>query len=278
VLDHLVKLAVVGICTDKPELMNRYVPHPDYPIAIVCHRSMNRIAPENTLHAARLCYEQGFQVVELDVRRTADDGLAVVHDATLDRTTDGTGLVAARTLAELSRLSAGIRFDPFFREEPIVPLAAFLETAGAEGQLYIEIKDADPSVVLAEVERARMLSRVFFWSPDAKLLSRLRRLSGDARIMVERGAFATLGDAIQALHPAVVQWDWERDDAGEIATWRRAGVAAMVKYFGSERRDFVNIINLKPDLINLDRPDVFLAAYAAVTGAGGHRSTPYRHE
>ena len=278
VLDRLVKLAVVGICTDKPELMNRYVPHPDYPIAVVCHRCMNRIAPENTLHAARLCYEQGFQVVELDVRRTADGGLAVVHDATLDRTTDGTGPVAARTIAELSRLSAGIRFDPFFREEHIVPLAAFLETAGAEGQLYIEIKDADPSLVLAEVELARMLSRVFFWSPDAKLLSRLRRLSGDARIMVERAAFATPDDAIQALHPAVVQWDWERDDAGEIATWRRAGVAAMVKYFGSERRDFVNIINLKPDLINLDRPDVFLAAYAAVTGAGGQQSTPYQHE
>ena len=277
VLDRLVTLPVVGICTDKPELMTRYVPHPDYPIAVVCHRGMHRIAPENTLHAARLCYEQGFQVVELDVRRSADGGLAVIHDATLDRTTDGTGPVATRTLAELGRLSAGIRFDPFFREERIMPLGPFLEAAGADGHLYIEIKDADPSVVLAEVERARMLSRVFFWSPDARLLSRLRRLSGDVRIMVERGAFATLGDAIQALRPAVVQWDWERDDPREIEACRWAGVAAMVKYFGSDRRAFANVIHLKPDLINLDRPDVFLAAYAATTGAGGHRSThcPY---
>jgi glycerophosphoryl diester phosphodiesterase len=227
---------------------------------------MNAIAPENTLHAARLCFDQGFQVVELDVRRAADGALAVIHDATLDRTTDGAGPVAARSMAELGRLSAGIRFNAFFRNERIMPLSAFLETAGTEGQLYVEIKDADPARTLAEVERAGILSRIFFWSADATLLFALRGLSGRARIMVERDSFATIRDAIEVLRPAIVQFHSAQDDLGEIDRCRRARVTAMVKYFGADPAVFEHIIRLKPDMINVDRADIFLAAYAKVTG------------
>jgi glycerophosphoryl diester phosphodiesterase len=273
VLDRLLTLPVVGICTDKPEMMNRYEQHPDCPIDVVCHRGMNTIAPENTLHAACLCFDQGLQVVELDVRAAADGSLIVIHDATLDRTTDGTGPVAALTLAELGRLSAGIRFDPFFRSERLMPLSAFLEAAGAEGQLYIEIKDADPAATLAEVRRMGMLPRVFFWSPDATRLAALRESSHEARIMVERNSFAAIRDAIEALRPAIIQFDAVSDDLGEIDDCRRAGISAMVKYFGVDPAVFERIIRLKPDMINLDRPDVFLAAYARVID-NGSRSRP----
>ena len=266
VLDRLIALPVVGICTDKPEMMNRYEQHPDYPIEVVCHRGMNTIAPENTLHAARLCFDQGFQAVELDVRRTADGALVVIHDETLDRTTDGAGPVAALSIAELSRLSAGIRFDAFFREERIMPLSAFLEAASAEGQLYIEIKDADPAATLAEVERMGVLHRVFFFSTDATRLAELRSFSGDVRIMVERDQFPTIQDAVEALRPAIVQFNWAHDDLEVIGDCREAGIAAMVKYFGADAAVFERIIRLKPDMINIDRPDVFLAAYAKVTG------------
>lgn len=266
VLDRLVELPVAGICTDKPEMMNRYEQHPDYPIDIVCHRGMNTIAPENTLHAVRLCFDQGFQVVELDVRRTADDALAVIHDATLDRTTDGTGPVAALTIAELGGLSSGIRCNAFFREERIMPLAAFLEAAGVKGQLYIDIKDADPTATVAEVNRMGMLARVFFSSSDALQLAALRALSDDVRIMVERNNFATLRNAIEAPRPAIVQFDWVNDDLEGIDDCRQAGVVTMVKYFGADPGVFERIIRRKPDLINLDRPDVFLVTYAKVTG------------
>jgi glycerophosphoryl diester phosphodiesterase len=196
--------------------------------------------------------------------RSADGGHAVIHDASLDRTTDGTGPVAALTMAELGRLSAGIRFDAFFRNERIMPLSAFLEAAGAEGQLYVEIKDADPATTLAEVERAGILSRVFFWSADATLLLALRALSGEARIMVERDKFATIREAVEAIRPAIVQFDLVHDDLGAIDACRQAGIAAMVKYFGADPAVFERIIRLKPDMINLDRADIFVAAYAKV--------------
>ncbi|SDR55584.1 glycerophosphoryl diester phosphodiesterase [Rhizobiales bacterium GAS191] len=272
VLERLMAMPVAGICTDKPEMMNRYRPHPEFPIDIVCHRGMNAVAPENTLHAARLCFDQGFQVVELDVRRTADGALAVIHDAVLDRTTDGSGPVAARTMAELGRLSAGAWFDPFFAGERVTPLAAFLEAAGADGRLYVEVKDTDPAATVAEVKRAGLLSRVFFWSPDPSRLAELRRLSDDMQIMVERESFSSVHEAIQILRPTIVQFEAEMSVPSEIEACRRAGVAPMVKYFGSDEGVFERIIRLKPALINLNRPDIFLAAYASVIGRRSHRA------
>lgn len=268
VLQRLMAMPVAGICTDKPEMMNRYRPHPDYPIDIVCHRGMNAVAPENTLHAARLCFDQGFQVVELDVRHTSDGALAVIHDAILDRTTDGSGFVAARTIAELRLLSAGMWFDPFFADERVMPLAAFFQAAGADGRLYVEVKDTDPAVTVTAAERAGFLPRVFFWSPDPTRLGKLRGLSDDVAIMVERGSFSSIMEAVDALRPNIIQYDAEHDDLGEIETCREAGLVPMIKYFGSDPAIFERIIRLRPALINLDRPDVFLAAYWIVTGQG----------
>jgi glycerophosphoryl diester phosphodiesterase len=106
----------------------------------------------------------------------------------------------------------------------------------------------------------------FFGSADATRLFALRALSDDARIMVERDNFVTIGEAIEALRPAIVQFDSAHDDLGEIGACREAGIAAMVKYFGADPAVFERIIRLNPDMINLDRPDIFVAAYAKVTG------------
>jgi glycerophosphoryl diester phosphodiesterase len=207
-------------------------------------------------------------VVELDVRCTADGALAVIHDAILERTTDGSGLVAARTMAELGLLSAGTWFDPFFADERVMPLEAFFQAAGADGRLYVEVKDMDPAVTVAEAERAGLLPRVFFWSPDPARLGKLRGLSDDVPVMAERGSFSSIVETIDALRPTIIQLDAEHDDLGEIETCRKAGVAPMIKYFGSDPAIFEKIIRLRPALINLDRPDVFLSAYWIVTGQG----------
>lgn len=80
---------------------------------LIAHRGGAALAPENTLAAFRqaLAWWRA-DVLELDVQPTADDDCVVLHDATLDRTTDGRGPVAARTLAELRALDAGCRFTP----------------------------------------------------------------------------------------------------------------------------------------------------------------------
>ncbi|NCF44910.1 MAG: glycerophosphodiester phosphodiesterase, partial [Proteobacteria bacterium] len=74
---------------------------------LVCHRGASLIAPENTFAAADVALDRGAHLIELDVRESADGVLYVMHDKTLDRTTDGTGPIQHRTAAEIDALDAG---------------------------------------------------------------------------------------------------------------------------------------------------------------------------
>ena len=83
----------------------------DWPINIA-HRGGAEIAPENTLEGFREGLRVGAGVLELDVHTTADGHVVVIHDDTVDRTTDGTGAVREMSFAEIRRLDAGYRFTP----------------------------------------------------------------------------------------------------------------------------------------------------------------------
>ena len=79
---------------------------------VIAHRGASGLAPENTLAAFELAVKQGADAFELDVQLTADGAPVVLHDDTIDRTTDRAGAVAALTLAELRSADAGARFTP----------------------------------------------------------------------------------------------------------------------------------------------------------------------
>jgi glycerophosphoryl diester phosphodiesterase len=83
----------------------------DHPL-FFAHRGGSALAPENTLVAYERGLSYGAEALELDVNYTRDGEIVVIHDATVDRTTDGTGPVAGYTLDELRRLDAGFRFTP----------------------------------------------------------------------------------------------------------------------------------------------------------------------
>lgn len=78
----------------------------------IAHRGGAHLRPENTLEAFANALAAGADVLEMDVRSTVDGALVVIHDATADRTTDGSGAVDAMTLANLQKLDAGFRWSP----------------------------------------------------------------------------------------------------------------------------------------------------------------------
>ena len=82
------------------------------PPLVIAHRGGAGLWPENTLHAFERAAELGADVIEFDVRRAADGSLVVMHDATVERTTDGRGRVEELSLAELRRLDAAHRWTP----------------------------------------------------------------------------------------------------------------------------------------------------------------------
>lgn len=109
---------------------------------VIAHRGYSARFPENTLAAFEGAIAAGCDMIELDVTLTADRRVVVIHDDTLDRTTNGTGPVRARTLAEIRALDAGSWFAPAFAGERVPELAHVLDRIGGRTRLNIEIKSS----------------------------------------------------------------------------------------------------------------------------------------
>jgi glycerophosphoryl diester phosphodiesterase len=234
-----------------------YAPGGDRPIRVVCHRGANAFVPENTLEAARMCFDQRFDVVELDVRTTADGELVVIHDATVDRTTDGMGAVSDMTLAELRGLDAGGRFDRHFAGLQVPTLDEYLELAKGRGGLYVEIKDADPAAVVDAIEAKGMLDACFFWSFDVETVRKLRALSPAVKLMAVRSNYPTLAAARDDYQASVIQFHSGIDDLAEIETCRRLHVLSMILEKSDDAGALARVVELSPDYVNVDRPDLF---------------------
>lgn len=120
---------------------------------VIAHRGSSSIAPQNTMAAFEAAWRAGADAIELDIQVTSDGDAAVIHNATLDETTSGTGPVASRTAAEIASLDAGSWFSPVYAGE-LVPLLSdvleFLRTRPEIG-LVLEIKDDWPAGPLQRV-------------------------------------------------------------------------------------------------------------------------------
>ena len=142
---------------------------------ILAHRGASAYAPENTLAAFELAREQGADGIELDVKLSADGIPVVIHDETVDRTTDGTGAVADLSLAALKELDAG-------NGQQIPTLAEVFESVGQDLFINIELTNyttSDDNLVekVVDVEKKyRQQENVLFSSFLPKNLKRAAKL------------------------------------------------------------------------------------------------------
>jgi glycerophosphoryl diester phosphodiesterase len=148
---------------------------PARPVLVVAHRGASDAAPENTLAAYRAAMARGARAAECDVRLSADGAVVVIHDATLERTTNGSGPVAARTLADLRRLDAGGWKAPSFAGERIPELGEVLDLVRGRMILFVDLKDGSD----LEERIARVVgdgTDVVAVAFDPRRIARIRRL------------------------------------------------------------------------------------------------------
>lgn len=189
---------------------------------LFAHRGGSSIAPENTLEAFRAGLAAGADRLELDVHATADGQVVVFHDATLDRTTDGSGPVREVTLAELRRLDAGARFAgpsgdfPFRGRGIVVPTLDELLEALPGVALNIEVKQDAPAIeraVLEVLARHGARDRVLLAAEDAAIMERIR---------------AADPDGLTGFSTADVLEFFGRLEAGTLGGWLPPGAALQI--------------------------------------------------
>jgi glycerophosphoryl diester phosphodiesterase len=184
---------------------------------IFAHRGASAYAPENTLVAFELAVAQKADAIEFDVKLSSDDQVVVIHDQTVDRTTNGTGRVQDLPLAALQELDAGSYFDSAYQGESIPTLSQVFETVGRKLFINIELtnysstSDFLPERV-AELTRLHgLVDNIIFSSFNPMVLRRIHRILPTVPIgflthpglssIIGRTWFGKLMIDYQAFHP-----------------------------------------------------------------------------
>jgi glycerophosphoryl diester phosphodiesterase len=124
---------------------------------IFAHRGSSAYAPENTIAAFELAIQQQADLVELDTKLSADRRVVVIHDQTVDRTTDGTGQVSKLAYKTLRTLNASYRFRDSYPDEFIPTLEEVIEVCAGRVRLNIELGNYFTPLDHLEVEVARII-------------------------------------------------------------------------------------------------------------------------
>ena len=180
-LRGLLALAATACASHQPRPSDRLFPGPPGTVAVIGHRGAAELAPENTGAAFQAAADLGV-AFELDVTLSEDGELVVIHDDTLDRTTTGSGEVAATVWADIAALDAGSWRDARWEGEPVPRLPDVLGRFGHSVVIDVEIKtppDGVPVQPVAEatvkaIQAAGLTQRAFVTSFNPYVLAAVR--------------------------------------------------------------------------------------------------------
>lgn len=163
----LIHLGVDGIIAgDENSTISAFKQYPENTIVqrpiVAAHRGIPSLAPENTMAGFQKAYDLGADLLETDVQRTKDGHLVIMHDYTVDRTTNGTGKVSSLTLEQIRQLDAGIKHGADFAGEKVPTFREYLQAfKGKDVVLLVEIKEAGiAEQVVKEIEEEGMINQV----------------------------------------------------------------------------------------------------------------------
>jgi glycerophosphoryl diester phosphodiesterase len=180
---------------------------------VIGHRGAAGEAPENTLASFQMAILQGAGGIELDVHLSKDGDIVVCHDATIDRTTNGSGVIHALTTSEIKRHDAGSWFSKGFRDQRIPLLGEVFDLVPESVLINVEIKHSYGGEmefrVLDFLSQRGRLKNVVISSFDHKSIRRIKQLEPEAQVgllyaanLINHAEYAQKFDIpIYSLHP-----------------------------------------------------------------------------
>ena len=229
---------------------------------VIAHRGASAERPECTMASTRRAIEVGATAVEVDVRRSRDGRLFILHDATLERTTNGAGPANERTLAELQQLDAGSHFDEKYRGERIPSLVEVARLCRGKIDLLLDLKEqgeaydrqvaevirlhGDPGKTVIGVRSVPQARRFRTLLPEAVQLALIPEV-GDIE------AFAAAGAEIIRIWPR-----WLLDEDEPVKRVLATGKKLHLNGGTGEMEETLGLLKFKPDSLGADDPKKLL--------------------
>ncbi|OCI30800.1 glycerophosphodiester phosphodiesterase [Oerskovia enterophila] len=230
---------------------------------VVAHRGNSSVAPQNTLAAFEAAWRAGADSIELDVQLTADGEVVVIHDDTLDATTDGSGRVDGLPLADVRAVDAGSWFAPAYAGQRVPTFAEVVDLLVTRPgiDLLLEVKGDwgpdDVRKVTEPVLRAGLADRVIGQSFWPSTVASLQKVAPDLRrgLLVERSSddlLATCAElGVMTCNPAGTVL---LEQPGLVAALHDAGLEVMV-WTLNEPEQWALALEVGVDAVITDRPD-----------------------
>lgn len=235
----------------------------------VAHRGFSSIAPENTMAAFLMAMERPeVQWMELDVQLSRDGVPVVIHDFTVDRTTNGKGLVRETDWADLQRLDAGAWKNKSYKGERIPALSELLDRSCGRVRLNIELKTQGdmypglPAAVIHEVRKRHMQNDVVITSFEPAALIEMKKLAPE----IQTGLIidARPGDLLTALRQmncTFLSIGYTNVDKSLMNEMRSAGIRVMA-WTVDDKTIMKKLAAVDPELmLCTNRPDVWELAF-----------------
>ncbi len=227
---------------------------------VIAHRGVALEAPENTFPAIAKAIELGCAMAEIDLRYTADGEVVLIHDATVDRTTDGTGRVAERTLSGLRGLDAGARLGAAFRGTRVPTLQEAVKLARGRIELYLDLKEHDPRPVVRAIEQLGARSMVVYRPYTYLALQQILSETPQARVLIDLGDWVQAPRLVETLRrdfpTGALSSDWGNWTQRVVADARRHRMATFVNVLGPSDtpENLRKAVALGFDYIQTDHP------------------------
>src|SRR3972149_553877 len=255
---------------------------------IFAHRGASNYAPENTLAAFELALRQGADAIELDAQLCADGEVVIIHDHSVDRTTDGVGKVSLLTLSTLKQLDAGSFFDRAFQGERIPTLNEVFEALGKQILVNIELKnnasplDKLPEKVAQIVLQHQMEERVIFSSFNPVAVMKIKRLLPQTAcgLLILPGLPGSLE---RVIIPWFVRFESLNPALSSVTTGmirkEHAARRRVFAYTATQAEDIRRLFELGVDGLFTDDPPLALQVLAEKRKTGlGQSDTPNRSD
>jgi glycerophosphoryl diester phosphodiesterase len=228
----------------------------------IAHRGASGTRPENTLAAFRRAIEIGADFIELDVRATADGVAVVMHDATVDRTTNGSGRVAELTLRQIQALDAGSWFSLEFAGQRVPTLVEAVSLAAGKIALSMELKETGVEEQAVAALRQAADGQSFISSFHDECLARVRTLDPAMRIELIVGIDPLSEDEIarlirraQGLGASLLAPSYRGITPGLVAAAARAAIG-IIAWTVDNREDMRRMMELGITGITTNYPEV----------------------
>jgi glycerophosphoryl diester phosphodiesterase len=224
-------------------------------VVVISHRGEHLHHPENTMPAFEEAVRAGADYFELDVRTTSDGKLVLMHDGTVDRTTNGHGEVAKMSFAEIRELDAGIKMGPEFAGTKVPTFDEALDYARGKINIYVDVKWAGPKDLVEHIDGHGMSDHVVIYS--GRISKDIQDLNPRLKIMPEARNAEFAQKLVDELHLKVLAFDAGDFKPEVVAVAKKGNALIYVDRLGpaDNQATWQEAIDAGADGIQTDHPE-----------------------